>query len=233
MSGGTSWVILLVVLAGLGGASVLIAKKRRDGLRAWSLREGMQFLPDAEGIVQALSSFMLIGRSRRRKGYNALTSGSGADERWIFDFRYRVGGGKNSNTYRQTVVAFPYLDVNLPAFELRPEHLLHKIGATLGFQDIDIDHHPRFSERILLRGQDEQSIHQLFDTGVADAFMNTPPVCVEGAGSCILVYKHRHVVSVRKIADFVSRAERLRDAIVARAVELGWNQTQAAEMVAV
>lgn len=218
------WVALVIFLLGLAGVTAFLAKRRRDALRAWAHREGMQCESDGAPIVSVLSHLKLIGRSRRRKAYNVLTCGSGAQARWVFDFRYRVGGGRNSRTYRQTVVVFPYMSVNLPAFELRPENLLHKLGATFGYQDIDFHEYPQFSAKHLLRGHDESSIRQLFDFQLVHAFDGLPGYCVEAAGSCLLVYRHRHVVAVNKLGDFVRRAERLRDVFVARATELGWFQ---------
>ncbi len=220
MDNGHFFLLLVAVVIGVIGISLFLAKKRTDGLRAWSHREGMQFQRDGGSVVSALSGFRLISRSRRRKAYNVLTGESGANERWIFDFRYRYGSGKHSSTCRQTVVAFPYLNINLPAFEVRPEHLLHKLGSTLGFQDIDFNEHPDFSSKYLLRGQRVFRIRQLFDCRVVHAFDCMTPLCVEAAGSCILIYRDRRVVAVDRLKDFVNTAERLCDAFVARATEL-------------
>ena len=166
MDNGHFFLLLIAVAIGVVGISLLLAKKRRDGLRAWSHREGMQIQRDGASVVSALSGFRLINYSWRRKAYNVLTGGSGANERWIFDFRYRYGSGKHSSTCRQTVVAFPYLNINLPAFEVRPENLLHKLGSTLGYQDIDFNEHPHFSSKYLLRGQQVLRIRQLVDSRV-------------------------------------------------------------------
>ena len=204
---------------------MFLAKKRRDGLRAWSHREGMQFHRDGGSVVSTLSGFRLIDHSRRRKAYNVLIGGSGANERWIFDFRYRYGSGKHSSTCRQTVVAFPYLNINLPAFEVRPENLLHKLGSTLGYQDIDFNEHPHFSSKYLLRGQQVLRIRQLVDSRVVHAFDCMPPLYVEAAGSCILIYRDRRVVAVDRLKDFVNTAERLCDAFVTRATELDRSQS--------
>ncbi len=218
------FLLLIAVVIGVIGISLFLAKKRTDGLRAWSPREGMHFQRDGGSVVSALSEFSLIGRSRRRKAYNVLSGGSGAKERWIFDFRYDDGSRRLNSTNRQTVVAFPYLNINLPAFEVRPENLLHKLGSTLGFQDIDFNEHPDFSSKYLLRGQRVFRIRQLFDSRVVHAFDCMTPLCVEAAGSCILIYRDRRVVAVDRLKDFVNTAERLCDAFVARATELDSTQ---------
>ena len=54
-----------------------------------------------------------------------------------FDYRYTTGSGKNSHTYRQTVVFFRSPEVDLPQFELKPQSFLHGIGKLFGYQDID------------------------------------------------------------------------------------------------
>ncbi len=221
--------VLIAVVIGVVAISIFLAKKRTDGLRAWSHLEGMQFQSDGGSVVSALSGFGLIGRSRRRKAYNVLTGESGAKERWIFDFRYDNGSGRINSTDRQTVVAFPYLKINLPAFELSPEHLLHKLGATLGYQDIDFNEHPHFSSKYLLRGQEVLRIRELFDSRLVHVFDCMAPLCVEAADSCILIYRDRRVVSVDRLKDFVTTADRLVDALVTRATELGWTQSQSVD----
>ncbi len=218
------FLLLIAVVIGVIGISLFLAKKRRDGLRAWSHREGMQFQRDGGSVVSALSGFRLISRSRRRKAYNVLIGESGANERWIFDFRYDDGSRRINSTNRQTVVAFPYLNIDLAAFEVRPEHLLHKLGTTLGFQDIDFNEHPHFSSKYLLRGQQVFRIRQLFDSRIVHVFDCMAPLCVEAAGSCILIYRDRRVVAVDRLKDFVNTAERLCDAFVTRATELGRTQ---------
>ena len=220
--------VLIAVVIGIVGITKLLAKKRTDGLRAWSHREGMQFQTDGGSVVSALSGFSLIGRSRRRKAYNVLSGGSEAKERWIFDFRYDDGSRRINNTNRQTVVVFPYLNINLPAFEVRPEHVLHKLGTALGYQDIDFNEHPHFSSKYLLRGQEELRARELFDSQLVHAFDCVPPLCVEAAGSCILIYRDRRVVAVDRLKDFANTAERLCDAFVARATELELDRTQPA-----
>ena len=72
-------------------------------------------------------------------------------------------------------------------------------------------------------------IRELFDSRLVYAFDCTIPLCVEAAGTCILIYRHRRVVAVDRLKDFINTAEQLCDALVTRATELGRTQPSVGE----
>ena len=55
----------------------------------------------------------------------------------------------------------------VPRFALTREGLLHRVGAALGFQDIDFDEDPEFSKRFVLKGDDEHAIREIFADDLA------------------------------------------------------------------
>jgi hypothetical protein len=220
-------VVALIVFALVSAAAN--AKKRREALEQLAHRHGWQFERDGDRIVDALADYLVFCKGRGRRATNVLMCGDGADTLWAFDYRYTIGSGKHSRTYRHTIVAFPYLEVNLPAFELRPEHMLHKVGEVLGYQDIDFPQFPGFSSSYVLRGRDERTIREMFDGDLADAFDGARPRCVEGGGSCLLLYRARKVVSPDRILDMMNDACDLRDRFVARGQALGWTESRLAE----
>lgn len=54
-----------------------------------------------------------------------------------------------------------------------------KIGAAIGFQDIDFDNHPEFSRSFVLKGENEQAIRHFFDTKMLELFAKRKKSCVE------------------------------------------------------
>jgi hypothetical protein len=100
-----------------------------------------------------------------------------------------TGGGKSSHTWAQTVVCFQLARDVLPHFELRPESVFHRIGAWFGYQDINFESHPKFSQKYLLRGGDEQAVRDLFTDDILEWFEGTNGVSVEGRGDRLLFYR--------------------------------------------
>jgi hypothetical protein len=233
----TSSIVILVLLVALVPIVLFFGalgeQKRREAMERLATEQGLAFKPDGDFVPKVLAHFELFQRGRGRMASNVLEDVSDAQAFWVFDYKFTVGGGRNRRTHRQTVVAFPYLDVNLPAFTVRREHLFHKLGTIFGYQDIDFPEHPSFSTRHLVRGKDERAVRSLFDGHLICAVDAIDHVCIEGAGSCLLVFRDGKTIKPEKVMEFVGQAQALCDAFVGRADELGWKQKHSAEPASV
>ena len=107
----------------------------------------------------------------------------------------------------QSVICFQSPQLNLPKFQLRPEHFFDKIGSKLGYQDIDFESHPtavEFSKKYLLRGKDEQTIRALFTDAVLTFFAAHPDkVCVEGSDDQLIWYQPGKIIEPEDIPAFM------------------------------
>lgn len=121
----------------------------------------------------------------------------------VSGYSYTTGGGKSSSTYRQTVIGFQSSKLTLPAFELSPEHLFHKIAGVFGYQDIDISSYPDFSKSYLLRGSDETSIRKVFSPMVISHFEKNKGLFVEVKGDTLIFYRQSKRVRPTDIKDFL------------------------------
>ena len=209
-------VVVLLILVGWYFAR-RAAQQRREALRDVAGQLGMEFAERADELLsEEFVCLHLFTQGHSRRVRNLLRSGRGREQTLIFDYEYVIGGGKNRSVHRQSVVVFALESATLPAFELRPENLLHKIGAALGYQDIDFPDYPEFSARYLLRGTDEPGVRELFDSTVIDAVQNVPNICIDGGGSWLAVYRARHRVEPGRLAEFLEEARALRSAFAAR-----------------
>ncbi|UCG15253.1 MAG: hypothetical protein JSV19_08135, partial [Phycisphaerales bacterium] len=153
-------------------------KRRRESLEQVAAELGMTFEADGAHLLGgALASLHLFKQGRRRKAANVLHGRFNKFDVDVFDYRYTVGGGRSSSTLRQTVACFHLADRQLPGFEVRPENIFHKIGSVFGYADIDLDEHPEFSSRYLVRGQDEAAIRELFTWQVVEFFERLGKIC--------------------------------------------------------
>jgi len=194
----------LVLIGVIVWIVLYLEKKRTEAVRQAALRLGFNFLPKGDPVFyNEMGVFHLFQQGHTRLLKN-LMRGAGSDpEIAIFDYRYTVGSGKNQSTRNQTVVWFRSPDLNLPAFTLSPENIMHKIGALLGYQDIDFEHNPGFSKHYLLRGQDETRIRMLFNDGLLRFFEQKHPVSAEGRDNHFIFYRSKKMVKPEVLNSFI------------------------------
>ena len=116
---------------------------------------------------------------------------------------FTTQSGQHSTTHYQTVMLFESQELRFADFELRPEHLFHKIGGAFGYQDIDFDDSPEFSKQYLLRGPDEGAVRDLFDRPARNYLENQKKVSAEGAGGRLVFYRMGKRVKPEELRDFI------------------------------
>ena len=167
-----------------------IEQQRTEAIRAAATRLGWGFQPEVPyDAIPRLDRFELFDRGRNRTLRNLLTSPAGDPRAVVFDYTFVTGGGKSQQTHRQTVFYATSHQLELPAFSLRPENFLHRIGEIVGFQDIDLEAHPEFSRLFLLRGADEAAIRSALGDRVVAFLERRPGVCAAGLGAELLYWR--------------------------------------------
>ncbi len=156
---------------------------------------GMEFSAKGDSaLLESLSAFDLFDGSgvdiTNVLHGDSEQLGYGEDfEVRTLEFTYPSG----ESTISQTVIYFRSPQLSLPDFSMRPEHVFHKIGSVLGYQDIDFESHPtavEFSKKYLLRGKDEQKIRALFTDTVLTFFAAHPDrVLLEGSDDQLILYR--------------------------------------------
>jgi hypothetical protein len=205
------YVILAVaVVAGLVAYAVRRERARVEALRQASLLLGFAFQEKEPGLLQEpWAEAPTFQRGRRRRASNVMRGRVGSFDAVVFDYQYTTGSGKNRRTHRLTPTVVHLPEAALPAFELRPEHLLHRIGAHFGYQDIDFPDQPEFSSRYLLRGEDEAAIRTRFDARVLDRFTRATGWSVEGRGDWLVLHRRRGRIRPDDLRPLTTDAEQV------------------------
>lgn len=120
---------------------------------------------------------------------------------YLFDYKYTISTGKSSQTFRQNVFFVSSKHLGIPAFRLKPENILHKIGTLLGMQDIDFETFPQFSKKYLLQGEDEDIIRSFFGENLLHFFSEKSNLHVEAVGYYFIVYYYNKLLSPPEIAN--------------------------------
>jgi hypothetical protein len=208
--------IYFAVGAGIVVIAIFLIAWRYERIRNREIKRQARILgydyaeEDADLLANVLPKLHLLGQGHSRKVRHRLRSESGGGLTVFFDFRYRTGGGQHSSNHQQSVVAFRDPTMSLPAFELRPENVFHRIGSALGYQDIDFPSHPDFSRRYLLRGEDETAVRKLFSAPIVRFFARRKGWSVEGGGEWLIVYRHRRRVRPADLRRFFKDTEEIK-----------------------
>jgi hypothetical protein len=182
----------------------LVEKKRTEGMQRVAEELGFEFSPKGDGpLMTELSLFNLFSQGHSRRLYNLMRGEANNLEVDIFDYTYVTGSGKSSHTWSQTLVCFGIRNTSLPSFSLRPETFWDKIGTWFGYQNINFDTHPGFSDKYLLRGRDEDAVRALFHDDVLAFFERQHGLSVEGHGHRLLFYRQSKRVDPDNIRGFL------------------------------
>lgn len=193
--------LFLLVFAAIIAIVFYSQKRRRDQLRRVADEMGFTFDPKAEELGSAgCEGLPLLQRAAALS--NVLRGYWNGVETIVLDCK--VGHGKNAS--RQTVAAFQLSGRAFPAFELKPETLLQKLGSALGYQDIDFEAYPEFSQNYVLRGTEENAVRRVFSAAVLHFFERERGWWVEGTGDWLAVYRERRRVGPGKIRSFLEEA---------------------------
>jgi hypothetical protein len=210
----------MIVILGVAGVALFVFgivaleraadRKRTEAFARYAEQSGMILDPEANELASQLPPFELLNQGHSRRAQRWLRSGKGAEEAWVFDYRYVTGSGKHRQVHNFTLAAFPRMEKHLPEFQMRPENIFHKIGAALGYQDIDLPEQPEFSGRYLLRGHDEDAIRACFTHNCVSGLMSMAPICLETKLEGLLFYLPAGRVDPAALPELIEKARGVR-----------------------
>lgn len=185
---------------------------RSDQLAEVAYRIGVDFSPeDHWGLINLLTDFKLFRRGMRKKITNVFRSRDDLLETdlRIFDYQYTISTGKTSRRFRQTVFFADSRKLGLPEFRMKPEIFIHKIGALLGFEDINFEAFPEFSRQYYLKSTDEHYLRASMHDGILEFFSVEKGWRVEGVNYYLIFYKKDVLFPPERIKSFYDKGTRV------------------------
>jgi len=211
-----------VVVLGFTALSYYHETQRIEQMRFVAERMGFSFRVEGDpGLQERLGPFHLFSKGHSRKIENVLRREIHDIEVTLFEYRYRTNSGKHTQTHRQTVLLFETARLQLPLFSLRPQGMLQRIAGMFGYQDINFENHPFFSESYLLRGHEEVQIRSLFDEEALCYFTRHEGLCVEGDGQRLVFYQRGQAVEPGWLEGFLEQGLDVLDLFMKREGALG------------
>jgi len=196
-------VFIIMGIAFLVGVIVYLVKKY-EKKRTEELAECFQYLSFRSVEQRELPDFKITSRGHSRRRYNNFEGRSSGLDLSIFDYRYTVGGGKNQHTYNITIAM---TNASLPVFQLSKEGLFQKLVDKFSPKDIDFEDYRIFSEKYLLKGDDEQAIRKTFTPEVLCFFESDEPCYVESNGSKLIFCKPNKRIKPENMNEFLEKVK--------------------------
>lgn len=172
-------------------------KNRKESLSSVAFYQEMEFRDtDIFKMISYLRPFKLFSTGSSRKITNILIKKDNLLRGQIrtFDYKYVVSTGKTSATYNQTVFWANSKTLGLPAFTMKPETFLHKIGTFFGMSDIDFEEYPVFSDQYLLQSKDEETVRDFFEERIFHFFSQESGWHIEADNFYFIMYKYNKLV---------------------------------------
>lgn len=124
----------------------------------------------------------------------------------------------NEQNHKMSVVLTTVMGQAVPDFILSRETLLAKVIQTIGYEDIDFEEHPTFSETFLLQGADEAAIRAFFQPDLLNFLEEHPYINIEAKHNRILLFRDRNLLNRTEIEDLIDITEQFLDLIAAAPV---------------
>ncbi len=187
--------VVLVIVAIVVGSKR--ERERREAMRAYAARMGLRFTDRDDTLDERMAAFppFVVGHSR--VGLNLMEGEATlGGVRMTFlggDYQYKVttsnGKSTQTTTYNMSFIAVTPVVLSVPEeLTVRAEGMFDKIGAFLGFDDIDFES-SEFSKRFHVKCSDRRFAFDLFDPRMMEFFLGTrPPRMHARAG--VLLFDH-------------------------------------------
>ena len=189
-------------------------KNRKDSLSSVAFYQEMEFRElDEFKMISYLRSFKLFKIGASRKITNILIKKDSLLRGQVrsFDYRYVISTGKSSVPYNQTVFWANSKSLGLPAFDMKPETFLHKIGTFFGMSDIDFEGFPQFSDQYLLQSKDEETVRDFFEDRVFHFFSRETGWHIEADNFYFIMYKSNKLVQPEDYSNFLEVCHEIYD----------------------
>lgn len=120
----------------------------------------------------------------------------------VFDIEYSEGASIAKEVV-QTTVLFIDIDAVIPVFTLDREGLLEKVYHWAGYDDIDFQNHPDFSNRFYLHGEEKEAIKEFFTDELILFFESNPYYHIESSGTALLIKGKERLFGIQEIKTLV------------------------------
>jgi hypothetical protein len=185
-------IIFIIIAVVIGIVSYYTNLKRQQEWQQFAANHGLIYSKyDTMSIPEFYSEYQLFREGHSRKATN-ICQGMEKDIKILaFDYRYTTGSGKNSQTHYFTPLIIESNLVFKPLF-IRPENLFDKIGAAVGFDDIDFES-AEFSKKYYVKCPDKKFAYDIIHARMMEFLLECQNMNIETQGDSVLFHQGKRL----------------------------------------
>ncbi|UCH45615.1 MAG: hypothetical protein JSV11_02620 [Nitrospiraceae bacterium] len=198
-----AWVVIFfIVLAFIAYSQ---GKRRGEAFQKFARQRGLSYAKKGDvNAVSAFSEYHLFAANTEKTVSNMIFGEPGSVSVSLFDYRFRTAASRSASGKSQTVAMGKSRRLTFPAFELYPQGTFHTMLSIPGKQDINFQHQKGFSERYILRSDDEGAVRSIFTDQVLSFFESHRGLTVIAQGDTLVYYRDGKLIKPGTLNSFLS-----------------------------
>lgn len=184
------WLILIfgAIAALIIWASIYQEKQRRKFWWELANEWGFRYRPgDPYGFCDR-EELPLFQQGHARRVEHLIEGEVNGQKMMLFDYRYKTGSGKNESTFQLSALLFT-TDIMGHRLTVRSENLFDRIGAFLGFEDINFEFE-EFNRAFQVRCDDKKFAYDVFHSEMMEYYLPHRTVALEWSLNQMLFYQY-------------------------------------------
>lgn len=174
---------IVAAIVAIAIAAHILERRRREALAAVAASLGFSFSPgDPIGMPSRFGFLDALAQGANRYAYNVMQGALRDQQVIVFDYHYETyshnskGGRQTHHHYFSGAVLM--LPANFPELRVRPEGFLDKLGALVGFDDIDFES-IEFSRAYCVKARDRKFAYDVFHPRMMELFLQQRGLVME------------------------------------------------------
>ncbi len=119
----------------------------------------------------------------------------------------------SEQSFKMSVLLVTVVEVAVPDFYLTTEDLVDKVLQSVGYEDIDFEEHPEFSEKYMLNGEKRDEIRRFFTADLIAFLEKNPRLNIEVSNNRMAFYQEKSLMSRIELEDAIDFIEGLLDVV--------------------
>lgn len=176
---------------------------RQKKLQELALENDWGFDLSVRRFVLSFEKFHLFRFKTVDRIYNKMIGEIGNCTVTIQDLDFHEGEFQ-TKVSSKTTAALVTLEKTIPLFTIEKEHILDRLAALAGYDDIDFDNFKNFSDKFRLKGKDESAVRGFFHSDLIQFLEQECIYRLESAGNNILVLGKERPMSETEIKNLIA-----------------------------
>lgn len=201
---------LLKISKMMGESGFLTSRQYR--LKQLAKELNLKYTSNKIPFAPELEKFRMFRALRIDHVSNTLRTKDDDVETMIQDVAYHRGELQGRERSQATIMVFRP-NTKIPVFTMDQEHIFDKLAALAGYDDIDFDSHPDFSDRYSLKSPEESGLREFFTPPVIDTLHALKAEQIESTGDKVLVLMKPRILGEGEIRSLVKKAAFLKQTL--------------------